>query len=136
MGRATYRGTVLSGRDNFDTWKKDLMNFLRAEDLEDFIDGSAEDPSIDKNGKTAAGSVQVEAVTKEKKAEVKEYGKKGSICNVAVLNSLDEYHKEISAVSRYSEGGLRLRNQEIRCSERRTTCPVVELDLRYQYSNE
>jgi hypothetical protein len=94
MGRATYRGTVLSGRDNFDTWKKDLMNFLRAEDLEDFIDGSAEDPSIDKNGKTAAGSVQVEAVTKEKKAEVKEYGKKGSICNVAVLNSLDEYHKK------------------------------------------
>jgi hypothetical protein len=90
MGRATYRGTVLSGRDNFDTWKKDLMNFLRAEDLEDFIDGLAEDPSIDKKGKTVAGIVQVEAVAKEKKAEIKEYRKNESICNVAVLNSLDE----------------------------------------------
>jgi hypothetical protein len=33
MGKATYRGTVLSGRDNFNTWKKDLMNILRAEDV-------------------------------------------------------------------------------------------------------
>jgi hypothetical protein len=94
MGKATYRGTVLSGRDNFDTWKKDLMNFLRAEDLVDFIDGSAEDPSNDEKEKTAAGSTQVEAVTKEKKAEIKEYRKKESTCNVAVLNSLDEYHKK------------------------------------------
>ena len=94
MGRATYRGTVLSGRDNFDTWKKDLMNFLRAEDLEDFIDRSAEDLSIDKKGKTVAGIAQVEAVTKEKKAEIKEYRKNESICNIAVLNSLDEYHKK------------------------------------------
>ena len=94
MGKATYRGTVLSSRDNFDTSKKDLMNFLRAVDLEDFIDGSAEDLSIDKKGKTAGGSEQVEAVTKEKKAEIKEYRKKESICNVAVLNSLDEYHKK------------------------------------------
>ena len=70
------------------------MNFLRAEDLKDFIDGSAGDPSINKKGETAAGSVQVEAVTKEKKAEIKEYRKKESICNVAVLNSLDEYHKK------------------------------------------
>ncbi|MCJ1360264.1 MAG: hypothetical protein MMC33_010267 [Icmadophila ericetorum] len=81
MGKATYRGTVLSGRENFDTWKKDLLNFLRAEDLEEFIDGSAEDPSIDYKGKTAAGSEQVEAVTKNKKTQVKEYRKKESICN-------------------------------------------------------
>ena len=94
MGKATYRGTVLSSRDNFDTWKKDLMNFLRAEDLEDFIDGSAEDPSIDEKGKTVAGIVQVEAVTTEKKTKIKEYRKNESICNVAVLNSLDEYHKK------------------------------------------
>jgi hypothetical protein len=33
------------------------MNFLRAEDLEDFIDGSAEDPSINKKGKTVAGII-------------------------------------------------------------------------------
>ena len=54
----------------------------------------SEDPSIDKNGKTVAGIVQVEAVAKEKKAEIKEYRKNESICNVAVLNSLDEYHKK------------------------------------------
>ena len=54
MVKATYRGTVLSGRDNFDTWKKDLMKILRAEDLGDFVDRSAEDPSIDKEGKTEA----------------------------------------------------------------------------------
>jgi hypothetical protein len=72
IGKATYRGTVLSGRDNFDTWKKELMNFLMAEDLEDFIDGPVEDPSIDKKGKTAAESVQVEAISKEKKAEIRE----------------------------------------------------------------
>jgi hypothetical protein len=94
MGKATYRGTVLSGRDNFDTWKKDLINFLRAEDLEDFIDGSAEDPSIDKKEETAAESVQAEAVSKDKRTEIKEYRKKESTCNVAVLNSLDEYHKK------------------------------------------
>jgi hypothetical protein len=69
------------------------MNFLRAEDLKDFIDGSAEDPSIDK-GKTVAGSIQVKAVSKDKKAEMKEYRKKESTCNVVVLNSLDEYHKK------------------------------------------
>ena len=57
MGKVTYRGTVLSSRDNFDTWKKDLMNFLRAEDLEDFIDRSAKDLSIDDKGKTTARSI-------------------------------------------------------------------------------
>lgn len=67
---------------------------LMSLNLEDFIDGSAEDPSIDKNGKTVAGIVQVEAVAKEKKAAIKEYRKNESICNVAVLNSLDEYHKK------------------------------------------
>ena len=71
-----------------------FAEFLRAEDLEEFIDGSTEDPSIDYKGKTAAGSEQVEAVTKDKKTQVKEYRKKESICNVAVLNSLDEYRKK------------------------------------------
>jgi hypothetical protein len=47
---------VLSNRDNFDTRRKYLMNFLRAEDLEDFLNGAAEHPLIDKKGKTAAGS--------------------------------------------------------------------------------
>ena len=61
IGKVTYRGTVLSGRDNFNIWKKDLTNFLRAEDLEDFVNGSAEDPLIDKKGKIAAGSIQAEA---------------------------------------------------------------------------
>jgi hypothetical protein len=56
IGKAIYRGTVLSNRDNFDTRRKYLMNFLRAEDLEDFLNGAAEHPLIDKKGKTAAGS--------------------------------------------------------------------------------
>jgi hypothetical protein len=54
----------------------------------------AENPSTDKKGKTVAGSVQVKAVSKDKKAEIKEYQKKESTCNVAVLNSLDGYHKK------------------------------------------
>ena len=29
IGKATYRETALSGRDKFDTWKKDFMNFLQ-----------------------------------------------------------------------------------------------------------
>jgi hypothetical protein len=70
------------------------MNFSRPEILEDFIDRSAEGPSTDKRGKTAAGSEQVEVVIKEKKAEIKEYRKEKSTCNVAMLNSLDEYHNK------------------------------------------
>ena len=70
------------------------MDFLRAEDLEEFVDGATEDPSTDKKGKTAAGSVPVDAVSKDKKAEIKEYQKKGSACNVGVLKSLDGYHKK------------------------------------------
>lgn len=69
------------------------MDFLRAEDLEEFVDGSTEDPSTDKKGKTAAGSVPVDAVSKDKRAEIKEYQKKGSACNV-VLKILHGYHKK------------------------------------------
>jgi hypothetical protein len=50
-----------------------LINFLRAKDLEDFIDRSAEDLSIDKKEKIAVESVQAEAVSKDKRTEIKEY---------------------------------------------------------------
>jgi hypothetical protein len=72
-----------------------LINFLRVKDLEDFINRSVEDLLINKKRKTAARSIQVEAITKEKKAEIKEYRKNKSICNVVVLNSLDEYYKKL-----------------------------------------
>ena len=72
-----------------------MINFLRVKDLEDFINRSVEDLLINKKRKTAARSIQVEAITKEKKAEIKEYRKNKSICNVVVLNSLDEYYKKL-----------------------------------------
>jgi hypothetical protein len=50
-----------------------LINFLRAKDLEDFIDRSAEDLSIDKKEKTVAEGVQAKAVSKDKRTEIKEY---------------------------------------------------------------
>ena len=47
MGKKDYKGTILDGRDTFDSWKMDLDDSLLSDDLMDYV--IASNSSEDKN---------------------------------------------------------------------------------------
>ncbi|KAF5121052.1 hypothetical protein E5D57_001742 [Metarhizium anisopliae] len=78
MGKKDYKGTILDGRDSFDSWKMDLEDSLLSEDLMSYVTGEATPES-------SASSTPGE----KSAADIKNI----SLARMKIRQSIDQTHK-------------------------------------------
>ncbi|KAF5128334.1 hypothetical protein E5D57_009270 [Metarhizium anisopliae] len=65
MGKKDYKGTILDGRDSFDSWKMDLEDSLLSEDLMGYVTSEAapEPSALSTPGEKSAADIKKEGVS-------------------------------------------------------------------------
>ena len=77
MGKKDYKGTILDGRDSFDSWKMDLEDSLLSDDLMSYVTGETPESSgIPTPGEKSAADI-----------------KNVSLARMKIRQSIDQIHK-------------------------------------------
>ncbi|OAQ57661.1 copia-like retrotransposable element [Pochonia chlamydosporia 170] len=78
MGKKDYKGTILDGRDSFDSWKMDLEDSLLSDDLMSYVTGEAtpESSGLSTPGEKSAADI-----------------KNISLARMKIRQSIDQIHK-------------------------------------------
>jgi hypothetical protein len=78
MGKKDYKGTILDGRDSFDSWKMDLDDSLLSDDLMGYV---AAETRVDASGSSTSADKSA--------ADIKNI----SLARMRIRQSIDQVHK-------------------------------------------
>jgi len=78
MGKKDYKGTILDGRDSFDSWRMDLDDSLLSDDLMSYVTTEA---TVQTSGSSTPGDKSAEDI------------KNTSLARMKIRQSIDQTHK-------------------------------------------
>ena len=78
MGKKDYKGTILDGRDSFDSWRMDLDDSLLSDDLMSYVTTEA---TVQTSGSSTLGDKSAEDI------------KNTSLARMKLRQSIDQTHK-------------------------------------------